>query len=45
MTGDNLQPFVTGLSGAPLLETRIDFARAVESWERAGQIMGFWHVN
>ena len=30
-------PFVTGLRGrgALLLETRIDFARAVKSWERA----------
>ena len=28
-------PFVTGLRGSLLLETRIDFACVVESWERA----------
>ena len=35
VTRETVHHFVTGLSGALLLETRIDFARAVESWEQA----------
>ena len=35
VTSDSVGRFVTGLIGASLLKTLIDFARTVESWERA----------